>query len=247
MAAVGPVRVGCSGWQYAHWRGRLYPEELPRRRWLARYAELFDTVEVNATFYRLARPEAVAGWLQQTPPGFLFAVKGSRCLTHMKRLADRERGLDRFSASIAPLAASPKLGPVLWTLPPTLRRDDGRLDAWLAAVARHPGRRHAIEFRRDSWFCEDVDAILRAHGAALAIGDDGRGPLRLVVTADSSDVRLHRGRRGRDGSSSDRELREWAARVRDLASHGEVDVSFNNDQEGFAVADARRLIGLLRR
>jgi uncharacterized protein YecE (DUF72 family) len=241
-----PVRVGCSGWQYADWRERFYPKGLPQRRWLEHYAQTFDTVEVNATFYRLAKPDAVAQWLEQTPPDFLFAVKGSQYLTHMKRLLDRERGLQRFYASIAPLAASPKLGPVLWQLPPTFRRDDERLDAWLEALKRFPSARHAVEFRHETWFDPAVYGILHAHGAALAIGDDPRRvPVPQVVTAEWSFVRFHHGHRGRRGNYAESELREWSARVADLAGHGPVFCYFNNDWEGFAVANARRLKRLL--
>jgi uncharacterized protein YecE (DUF72 family) len=243
------IRIGCSGWQYRSWRGVLYPEGLPQRRWLQRYAEVFDTVEVNATFYRLARPEAVAGWLEQTPADFRFAVKGSRYLTHMRRLLDREQGPDRFFASIAPLAASPKLGPVLWQLPPAFRRDDERLDAWLTALGRFGDRRHAVEFRHPSWFEPGVFGILHAHGAALVLGDDPRrgvgGADFHVTTAEWSFVRLHFGRRGRRGNYADSELREWAARMRDLATAGPVWAYFNNDWEGFAVRNARRLLRLL--
>lgn len=237
------VRVGCSGWQYADWRERFYPKGLPQRRWLEFYARTFDTVEVNATFYRLARPDAVAAWLEQVPADFVFAVKGSRYLTHMRRLLDRERGLERFYASIAPLARSPQLGPVLWQLPPDFRRDDVRLQAWLEAL---PPGRHALEFRHASWLHPDVFGILHAHGAALVIADDPRRvEVPHVVTTEWSFVRLHHGRRGRRGNYSDAELEEWAARVRDLATHGEVFAYFNNDWEGFAVANAKRLKRLL--
>jgi uncharacterized protein YecE (DUF72 family) len=238
--------VGCSGWQYADWRERFYPRGLPQRRWLEHYAQTFDTVEVNSTFYRLAKPAAVGAWLEQTPDDFVFAAKGSRYLTHMKRLLDRERGLERYYASIAPLAASPKLGPVLWQLPPNFTRDDERLDAWLEALKGYPGTQHAVEFRHETWFEPEVYGILHAHGAALAIGDDPRRvAVPHVVTAEWSFVRLHYGRRGRRGNYSDAELREWAARVRDLATHGEVYAYFNNDWEGFAVANGKRLKRLL--
>jgi uncharacterized protein YecE (DUF72 family) len=236
------IRIGCSGWQYADWRGRLYPQGLAQRRWLERYAEVFDTVEVNATFYRLAKPEAVERWIQQTPEGFLFAIKGSRYLTHMKRLRDPGQGLRRFYASIAPLAESPKLGPVLWQLPPDFRRDDERLAAWLDAL---PPGRHALEFRHPSWFVAEVYGILHAHDAALVLGDDPRrAEVPHEVTAGWSYVRLHYGHRGRRGNYSERELRAWAARIRDLAGHGDVLVYLNNDWEGFAVANARRLQAL---
>ena len=237
------VRVGCSGWQYADWRERFYPKGVPQRRWLEHYAGTFDTVEVNATFYRLARPDAVAGWIAATPPDFLLTIKGSRYLTHMKRLLDTEQGLERFYASIAPLVGSPKLGPVLWQLPPNFRRDDDRLVAWLEAL---PPGRHAVEFRDASWFADEVFGILHTFGAGFVIGDD---PRRVewpqVVTADFSFVRLHFGRRGRRGNYAERELVEWAARIRDLATHGDVLTYFNNDWEGFAVANGRRLKRLL--
>ena len=240
------VHVGCSGWQYADWRERFYPKGLPQRRWLEHYATAFDTVEVNSTFYRLAKPDAVAAWREQTPPDFLFTVKGSQYLTHMKRLLDRDRGLERFFASVQPLVESPKLGPVLWQLPPTFRRDDERLDAWLDALHRFPPRLHAVEFRHESWFEPEVYGILHAHGAALAIGDDPRRvEVPQVVTAEWSFVRFHHGRRGRRGNYSDSELQEWAARARDLATNGEVYAYFNNDWEGFAVANAKRLKRLL--
>jgi uncharacterized protein YecE (DUF72 family) len=238
--------VGCSGWQYADWRERFYPKGLAQRSWLEFYARTFDTVEVNSTFYRLAKPDSVAAWVEQTPPDFVFAVKGSRYLTHMKRLLDREQGLDRFFASIAPLVESSKLGPVLWQLPPNFRRDDERLDAWLSALARFPAARHCVEFRHPSWFEPDVYGILHAHGAALAIGDDPRrAPVPLVVTAEWSFVRFHHGSRGRRGNYSETELRQWAARVRDLAAQGEVFAYFNNDWEGFAVENGKRLKRLL--
>ena len=124
-----PVRVGCSGWMYDDWRGRLYPAEEPKRRWLALYAGQFDTVEVNNTFYRLARPEIVKGWVAQTPPGFLFTVKASRYLTHIKRLTDIEQPIKRFYEPLRALIDAERLGPVLWQLPENFHRDDERLTA----------------------------------------------------------------------------------------------------------------------
>ncbi len=126
------VLVGCSGWNYRDWRGSFYPEGMPPRRWLAHYATRFDTVEVNATFYRLASPTAVAGWVRDTPDHFVFAVKASRYLTHIRRLRELGEGVERFYAAIAPLADSPKLGPVLWQLPENFHRDEDRLAAALA-------------------------------------------------------------------------------------------------------------------
>jgi uncharacterized protein YecE (DUF72 family) len=145
------IRIGCSGWNYKDWRGRVYPEGLPARRWLEHYATLFDTVEVNSTFYRLARPQAVEQWLRQTPDDFLFAVKASQYMTHMKRLRDLGPSMKRFYDGIAPLASSPKLGPVLWQLPGRMKADVPLLES---ALDQLPPGRHAFEFRHPSWFSD---------------------------------------------------------------------------------------------
>jgi uncharacterized protein YecE (DUF72 family) len=153
VTPLRPVRVGCSGWQYADWRGTVYPRDVPQRRWLAHYATLFDTVEVNSTFYRLAKPAAVARWVEETPQDFVFTVKASRYLTHMKRLGDMERGVERLYAGIAPLVDSPKLGPMLWQLPERFHRDDDRLRF---ALEHLPPGRHCFEFRHTCCLCGDV-------------------------------------------------------------------------------------------
>ena len=242
---MGTIRVGCSGWNYADWRGRVYPPGLPQRRWLEHYATLFDTVEVNSTFYRLAKPKAVAAWLEAVPPGFVFAVKASQYLTHMKRLRGIEEGIERFYAGIAPLAASDKLGPVLWQLPEREQRDVPRLAAALDAL---PPGRHCFEFRHQSWFVAEVLDLLRWHGVALAIGDHPQRPWQpWVTTTDWSFVRFHFGARGRRGNYSDAELRELAPRVAELAAAGDVFAYFNNDWEGFAVRNALQLRRLLER
>src|SRR5688500_12844590 len=132
------VRIGCSGWNYRDWRARVYPKGLGAGRWLEHYAGLFDTVEVNSTFYRLASRDAVARWVDQTPAGFIFAVKASRYLTHIKRLAEMDRGVGRFYERIEPLVEAGKLGPVVWQLPENFHRDDDRLATALEALP--PGR-----------------------------------------------------------------------------------------------------------
>jgi uncharacterized protein YecE (DUF72 family) len=231
--------VGCSGWQYRDWRGVLYPPGLPQRRWLERYAEVFDTVEVNSTFYRLARPAAVARWVGQTPPGFTFAVKASRYLTHMRKLTGIEQGIGRFYAGIAPLVESGRLGPVLWQLPDWFARDLERLAAALASL---PAGRHAWEFRHPSWFCPPVYDLLRAHGCALAYGDAPQRPFqRHVATTDWTFVRFHHGARGRHGNYSDTELAEWADRLSEWRRSLDLWVYFNNDWQGYAVRNALRL------
>jgi uncharacterized protein YecE (DUF72 family) len=233
------VRIGCSGWNYASWRGTFYPPRLPARRWLEHYATVFDTVEVNATFYRLARPEAVANWVAQTPEGFVFAAKASRYLTHMKRLTDMDQGVGRYYDSIAPLVESPKLGPILWQLPDNFRRDDDRL---AFALEHLPPGRHAFELRHPSWFADPVYELLRAHGAAFVIHDSKRrAPTPEVLTTDWTYLRFHHGRRGRRGNYSESELREWAAKVRHLTVQGDAYAYFNNDWETFAPPNALRL------
>jgi uncharacterized protein YecE (DUF72 family) len=233
------VHLGTSGWNYADWRGRLYPHGLPPRRWLEHYARSFDTVEVNATFYRLASREAVAGWVAQTPPHFVFAVKASRFLTHMKRLTDMERGVERFYERIEPLVDSGKLGPVLWQLPERFHRDDDRLDG---ALERLPPGRHCFEFRHPSWFTPEVFELLRARGVALVIQHHPARPFQPVeFTADWTFVRFHHGARGRRGNYSDTELDEWATRIDAWRREVEVFAYFNNGWEGFAVANAHAL------
>ena len=189
-----PVHIGCSGWNYRDWRGVIYPEGLPARRWLERYAELFDTVEVNATFYRLPSESAVKAWAEQTPRRFVFAVKASRYLTHVKRLKAIGAGAKRFLDPLEPLAEARKLGPVLWQLPENFQRDDDRLAETLEGL---PKGRHCFEFRHPSWFTEEVYALLRRHRAALVIGDHPERPFQThEITASWTYVRFHYGQRG---------------------------------------------------
>jgi uncharacterized protein YecE (DUF72 family) len=231
--------VGCSGWNYRDWRERVYPQGLPARRWLAHYAGLFDTVEVNTTFYRLPARDAVANWVAETPPGFLFAVKASRYLTHIKRLTDLGRGVARFYERIEPLVEADKLGPVLWQLPGNFKYDRERL---AAALAQLPAGRHCFEFRHPSWFNEDVYGLLRGHGVALVIGDTPERPFQThELTADWTFLRLHYGARGRAGNYSATELREWGGRIAAWRRRVEVYAYFNNDWNAFAVRNAQKL------
>ncbi|MDX6689368.1 MAG: hypothetical protein QOG15_825 [Solirubrobacteraceae bacterium] len=234
------IRVGCSGWNYASWRAEFYPKGMPASRWLEHYASVFDTVEVNATFYRLARHEAVANWVRQTPDDFCFAVKASRYMTHVKRLRELPERSQRFYEPLQPLADAGKLGPVLWQLPANFHRDDERLRCALEQLS--PGR-HTFEFRHASWFVPEVMALLRDHGVALTIAD--RPDLSFQtheITADFTYVRFHHGRRGRRGNYADSELEEWARRIVGWERGGlDVYAYFNNDWEVFAPRNATRL------
>jgi uncharacterized protein YecE (DUF72 family) len=243
---VKPVRIGCSGWNYQTWRGgEFYPKGLPAGRWLEHYSGVFDTVEVNSTFYRLAKPSAVAHWLEQTPEDFVFALKASRYLTHIKRLRDMGQPVNRYYASIEPLVGSPKLGPIVWQLPGNFHRDDERLRH---ALDNLPPGRHCFEFRHPSWFVEDVYELLRAHAVALVIGDrKGLDFQTHEMTADWTLVRFHHGHRGRRGNYSKSELEEWAQRFEEWRESVEVFAYFNNDWEVFAPRNAlwmRRRLGV---
>ena len=231
------IRVGCSGWNYKHWRdGVFYPPRLPPKKWLDFYAQHFDTVEVNATFYRLPRETAVANWVAQSPPDFLFTIKMSRYVTHVKRLRELAPSIRLFYETIAPLVASPKFGPMLWQLPPTFKRDDERLRL---ALEQLPPGRHCFEFRDPTWFVDEVYELLRAHSVALVIGDDPRRTFQThVLTAQWTFVRFHAGTRGRNGNYSASELDEWAARIHAWSEVGDVYAYFNNDWFGYAVRNA---------
>ena len=235
-----PVRIGCSGWSYDDWRGGLYPEGLPKRRWLERYAEVFDTVEVNATFYRLPKEKTVDQWTEQVPGDFRFAIKASRYLTHVKRLHDIPDAVARFWEPLEPLRRRHRLGPVLWQLPASFHRDD---DVLAAALDELPPARHCFEFRDPSWFAEPVRALLSERGASLVIGDDKRRPLPdASPTGPLAYLRLHYGHRGREGNYSERELNGWRRRIAGWRARREVFVYLNNDWQGFAPANASYLV-----
>jgi uncharacterized protein YecE (DUF72 family) len=239
------ARVGCSGWNYDDWRdGAFYPRRCPATKWLAFYAEHFDTVEVNATFYRLPRRSAAERWAEETPAGFTFAVKVSRYVTHIKRLQDAGRHLELLLERIEPLVSAGKLGPLLWQLPPTFRRDDSRLVAALSELPH--GFRHAIEFRHESWFVPEVMDILRARDVALVIADrpEIRSFQARELTSDFVYLRFHHGR-GRRGNYSQSELREWASGIQRWAGDRPVYAYFNNDWEAFAPDNAATLAHLL--
>jgi uncharacterized protein YecE (DUF72 family) len=233
------ARVGCSGWMYRDWRGFVYPEKLPQRLWLERYAEVFDTVEVNNTFYRLPSRDAVTAWAESTPAGFTFTVKVSRYLTHIKRLTMVADGMKRLHERIEPLIEADKLGPLLWQFPANFQRDDGRLGK---ALDELPEGRHCFEFRHETWFCEEVYSALRRHDVALVIGDHPERPFQShELTTGWTLVRFHHGHRGRGGNYSDSELDEWAHRIAQWRRRAEVWAYFNNDWKAYAPRNARRL------
>ena len=230
------IRIGCSGWNYAAWRESFYPKGLPAARWLEHYAGVFDTVEVNTTFYRLVKRSTVERWVQQTGGEFCFAVKASRYLTHVKRLTDMERGLQRLVEPLEPLREGGRMGPMLWQLPANFHRDDERL---AFALDHLPAGRHTVEFRHRSWFCSEVYELLRWHNVALTIGDRPELDFQShELTADFTYVRFHHGHRGRRGNYSQTEIAEWAQRIAQWSERVDVYAYFNNDWDGNAFHDA---------
>jgi uncharacterized protein YecE (DUF72 family) len=230
------IMVGCSGWNYADWRGPVY-NDAPSRQWLELYAERFETVEVNSTFYRLPATRSVARWAEQVPAGFCFAVKVSRYLTHVRRLQAVHEGAARLLERLEPLQDAGKLGPLLWQLPETFTRDDERLAHALEALPQ--GLHHCIEFRHPSWFCEPVYQRLRRAGVALVIADHPKRAFQShELTARWGYVRFHMGRRGRGGNYSHAELESWASRLRGWSHRRHTYAYFNNDWHAFAPRNA---------
>ncbi|MCB5182211.1 DUF72 domain-containing protein [Streptomyces antimicrobicus] len=231
-----PVIVGTSGWQYRDWSGVLYPPDVPQRLWLEEYARRFPTVESNNAFYRLPSPDTFAAWRSRTPAGFVFAVKASRFLTHIKRLRDPEEPVHRLMEHAA--ALGDRLGPVLLQLPPTLRADPAALDACLRCFP--PGTRVAVEPRHTSWWTSEVRAVLSDRGAALCWADrDSRPVTPLWRTTDWGYVRFHHGRAAPWPSYGRAALRGWAGRIAEAWPPGaDVFAYFNNDPGGAAVRNA---------
>ena len=239
------VWIGTSGWVYKHWVapvGNFYPTRMPGERQLPYYAEHFPTVEVNFSFYRLPERSVFEGWREQTPAGFLFAVKGSRYLTHMKRLKDPEEPLQRLLDRATSLGD--KLGPILFQFPHRWPIDRGRLAAFLDALRPHMPRRYAFEFRHESWLTPDVYRLLERAEAALCLPVSPAVPLDIRATAPWTYIRMHGGRSS--VGFGDDELAAWANHIRGFRDRGvDTYVYFNNDPEGHAIWDARRLRDLL--
>lgn len=238
------VWVGTSGWQYADWRGRLYPPTTAQRLWLEHYAERFATVEVNNAFYRLPERSVFEGWRERTPAGFVVAVKASRYLSHIRRLREPAEPVGRLMERAAGLGD--KLGPILLQLPPDFRCDLGRLDATLDCFPA--GTRVAVELRHESWFTAETAALLERHGAAFCLADSPARRTPTWRTADWGYVRFHEGRSLPHPCYGRAALRTWAGRLADLfGPAGEVFAYFNNDPGGCAVRDAVRFARELER
>jgi uncharacterized protein YecE (DUF72 family) len=250
------LMIGTSGWQYRDWRGVLYPAGVPQARWLECYAETFPVVENNGTFYRLPSPQAFADWRNRTPDGFTMVVKASRYLTHIRRLRDPAEPVARLLAAAVQLG--PRLGPVLVQLPPNMTADPDALDGVLTEFARFKPPRDAprvrrpiqvaVEFRHESWWTEEVKAILVRHDAALSWADREEKPLApLWRTAGWGYLRMHEGAARSWPRYTSRALRRWLEIIGENWPPGQdVYVFFNNDQHGAAPTDALALAKLAR-
>jgi uncharacterized protein YecE (DUF72 family) len=242
MARRGCARIGCSGWEYKHWRGDFYPTELPRTRWFEHYAATFDTVEINNTFYRLPEERTFAAWAARAPARFLFAVKASRFLTHMKKLKEPEEPLDRLFTRMRPLVRH--LGPVLYQLPPGWKCDAARLEHFLQALPK--GVRHVLEFRDPSWYGDGIMALLEQFGVALCLHDMRGSASERARVGPFVYVRFHGAAGNYGGGYSEARLSGWADWLNvERAAGADVYAYFNNDVGGHAPRDARTLRRLM--
>jgi len=236
------ILVGTSGYSYDHWRGLFYPDKLAKSKWLEFYASRFTTVEINNSFYRLPSEGTFAGWRHATPAGFVFAVKVSRFITHIKRLKNADEAVNTFITRAEFLGE--KLGALLYQLPPSMHRDDEQLASFLSTLP--PGMKHVVEFRHRSWLEEEVFDILHRYNAGLCVFDmpDFTCPAR--ATADFAYVRFHGSAGLYSSCYFDDELADWAEKLSVLASQvKEMYIYFNNDIEGFAVRNAETIRGYL--
>jgi uncharacterized protein YecE (DUF72 family) len=230
------IRIGTSGYNYPEWRGTFYPEKLSTAKMLPYYAERFTTVEVNYTFYRMPSPKTIAGWDAETPAGFTFALKAPQRITHFARLRDVDEPLRYFLDTAA--ALGPKLGPVLFQLPPSFARDLSRLGDLLAQLP--PAQRFAFEFRHPSWLGDDVYDRLRGANAALCIADSETATTPLVATADWGYLRL------RDEGYTAQDIEAWSRTVKEQrAAWRDTFVYFKHEESGTGPAFARDLAALL--
>ena len=230
------IYIGTSGWNYDHWKGVFYTEDCPRSKWLEFYARRFISVEVNSTFYRSMKPKTFENWWKRTPDGFLWAVKASRYITHIRRLKDIEEPLKRFLGPLELLRE--KLGPILFQLPPTLAFDREAFEKFCSCLP--DDGLYVIEARHPSWLGENVLSLLKQHNIAWCISDTaGRYPYREAVTSDFIYIRLHGSRKLYASEYSEDELKTWAGKIRQW--NRDTYVYFDNDFMGYAPKNAMRL------
>ena len=241
---MSSIYIGTSGFNYKHWSdGVFYPKDIPQREWLEYYAHNFDTVELNVSFYRLPKESVFEGWYERTPEDFIFAIKGSRFITHVKKLKDCAAPIELFFNNAKGLKE--KLGTVLWQLPPNFHVNAERLEEFCGLLRKNrvaKSTRQIFEFRHDSWFCEKICGVLRKHNSSLCIAHSRRWPYEEITTTDYVYIRFHGGEVLYGSNYSNEELKMWAPKIRRwLNEVGDVYAYFNNDACGYAVHNAKKL------
>ena len=237
------IHIGCSGWVYKHWRGLFYPKGLPQKRWFERYAEEFDTVEINASFYRLPLASTFEGWRDRAPDGFFYAVKVNRFITHLKKLVGVEQALSEFVALARRLEH--RLGPLLYQLPPSLKLDLSRLEAFLKQIPQDLA--NVFEFRNKDWYVPETYALLDRYGASFCVHDMPGSKTDRIGIGPIAYVRFHGGEGKYWGRYSDEALLSWTDWILEQARLGRpVWCYFNNDIHGHAIHDAQTLKSMVR-
>ena len=243
MVERASIRIGCSGWNYRHWRGAFYPEKLPVKRWFEYYSEQFDTVEINNSFYRLPPAETFDKWREQAPPGFAYAVKANRYVTQAKKLKDCAEPIARMMPPVRQLGTT--LGPILYQLPPTLRLNLERLDEFLALLPKDLV--HVFEFRHPSWYVPETTDVLARHGASFCCHDMAGSASPRVAVGAIAYVRFHGGVGKYWGRYPDETLLGWTDWMAKQARSGRpVWAYFNNDIDAHAIQDALTLKAMIR-
>lgn len=240
---MSQVYIGTSGWVYKEWQKHFYPEDLPAKKQFPFYATQFPTVEINATFYRLPTLKMVKGWRDKAPPGFIFAVKGSRFITHILQIKGASQGLKKYFSRLKPLAE--RTGPVLWQLPPFMKKDVQRLEKFLKILPKHYC--HALEFRHPSWYEDnEVFDLLRQYNAAHVNLSSLRMPENFTVTADFIYIRFHGLKDGAHHDYTRAELEPWAKFIRQQSRAGKNAYAyFNNDLNVRAPDNAKALMKMV--
>src|SRR4051812_28003532 len=243
QTTVSNIHVGCSGWVYKHWRGIFYPEGLPQKRWFERYAEEFDTVEINNSFYRLPSGDTFEKWRKQAPEGFCYAVKANRYLTQAKKLKDCEEPLERMMSAVRHLGD--RLGPMLYQLPPKMKLNLERLESFLRIL---PKRVHSVfEFRNNDWYVPETYALLDRYGASFCVHDMPGSASERIAIGRIAYVRFHGGEGKYWGRYSDEGLLGWTDWILEQSRAGRsMWCYFNNDIHGHAIEDARTLKSMVR-
>jgi len=238
MKSPTKIRIGTSGWLYFHWQGRFYPDDLPKNKWFDYYTSRFDTVELNSTFYHLPKIKTVKNWQNNSPKNFLYAVKASRFITHIKRLNNVEEPVRNFYDVVLPLKE--KLGPLLFQLPPSMKQNANLLESFLKLLPKKP--KSVFEFRNQTWFNDKTYKLLEKYNAAFCIHDLQGNESPRIQTSDCIYIRFHGTNDRYSGSYSISQLQEWAGWIKEQSKKARgIYIYFNNDAHGHAIKNARQL------